>query len=198
MADTPYQSAAAIRAAVTDLEDEGLFPDALIQSLVAEFEEVAEEYRGVAFTTRSVTAEYHVCIGGPVRLYHPKLRSVSSVAVTYSPAGSATALVSSQYTVDNENGIVVYGFPSGATTAVSYVHGFDSPPNVIIRACRQYVRACAKSDVSGVSRDVVAQSSDGFYTRYSTPDRSMGRPTGYVEVDRLLNSAPQYRTPLVA
>ena len=40
---------------------------------------------------------------------------------------------------------------------------------------------------------VIGQSFEGTYTRFSTPDWNAGRPTGYLEVDRLLNSLPDYR-----
>jgi hypothetical protein len=80
-----------------------------------------------------------------------------------------------------------------ADVVVAYDHGYDQPPPLVLRACRQYVRSCALADLSGMPRDVIGQSIDGGYTRYSTPDKAAGRPTGYLEVDRLLNSLPDLR-----
>jgi hypothetical protein len=53
-------------------------------------------------------------------------------------------------------------------------------------------------DRSSVPRDIIATSADGMSTRYSTPDWGAGRATGYLEIDRLLNTLPDYRTPAIA
>lgn len=66
---------------------------------------------------------------------------------------------------------------------------------VLRSACTEYVAAVLTSRRSGTSRDVVAQSIDGSWTRYSTPDMAAGRPTGWTEVDRLLNTLADYRLP---
>lgn len=71
-------------------------------------------------------------------------------------------------------------------------------PETLKRACTTYVEAVANSTRSGTSRDVIAQSIDGSWTRYSTPDWTAGRPSGWTEVDRLLNSLPDYRLPGIA
>jgi hypothetical protein len=55
----------------------------------------------------------------------------------------------------------------------------------------------AFADRSGQSRDVIAQSFDGSMTRYSTPSLQGKRPTGFLEIDRLLNSAATYSFPSV-
>ena len=40
---------------------------------------------------------------------------------------------------------------------------------------------------------VSPEATDAGTTRYSTPDWNRGRPTGFLEVDRLLNSLPIFR-----
>lgn len=69
---------------------------------------------------------------------------------------------------------------------------------ILRAACAEYVSVVSTSRSSGTSRDVVAQSIDGSWTRYSTPDMAAGRPTGWTEVDRLLNSLADYRVPGIA
>jgi hypothetical protein len=92
----------------------------------------------------------------------------------------------------------VAGLPAETdAVSVTYSHGIDTPA-VAVRACAEYVRAVALAERSGTSRDVIAQSFDGGFTRYSTPDWSRGRPTGFLEVDRLLDTLPDYRVPGVA
>lgn len=63
----------------------------------------------------------------------------------------------------------------------------NEAPKAVQRACAEYVRASVLADRSGVPRDVIGQSFEGTYTRYSTPDKAAGRPTGYLDIDRLLN-----------
>ncbi len=75
---------------------------------------------------------------------------------------------------------------------------YMEPPETILDACAEYVAAVSRSRSAGSTRDVIAQTFDGGLTRYSTPDWGAGRPTGYLEVDRLLNSLPDYRLPGIA
>lgn len=131
----PYLSPDELRARSQRLASE---PDEVLERVVAEFEFVAEGYRGCQFTDRDQVA------------------------------GDYPGLI------------------------------YTTPPEVILRACAEYVLCVVTSQASGTSRDVIAQSMDGSWTRYSTPDWAAGRPTGWTEVDRLLNSMPDYRVPGVA
>lgn len=132
MAD-PYLTPAQVRERRPDQLDQAL--DDVIAQQVTAFEELAEAYRGVAFTDRGQDATSYP-------------------------------------------GLV-----------------YASPPETILDACAEYVVSVLRGRSSGTSRDVIAQTFDGGMTRYSTPDWGAGRPTGYLEVDRLLNSLPDYRVP---
>lgn len=191
-----YQTAAQIRSAVPVLADTTAFPDIKLTDLVGEFEEIAEEYRGVAFEPRTVTEVYRFDVSActdELQLRWPLLRSVTTVT------GDGVTITAANYELDKPVGVIWYatGFAARADIAVTYVHGYDAPPKGVIRACREYVRSCALSDKSSVPRDVIAQSFDGGYTRFSTPDWDAGRPTGWLEVDRLLNAQRNYRIPAV-
>lgn len=202
MTVAPYLTAAQVRASVPALNNVDQFSDTLINDLVSEFEAVAEDYRGAAFTPRTETETVTfgnglVPLGGlaTVVLKWPLVRTVTSVTA------DATVVPAASYSVDVRNGTLRWLSVSGASVnifgvgsvVVVYDHGYTTPPPIVLRACRQYVRACALSDTSGVPRDVIGQSIEGVYTRYSTPDKAAGRPTGWLEVDRLLNSLPDYR-----
>lgn len=62
----------------------------------------------------------------------------------------------------------------------------DPLPENLLRGCVEYVACVSSADESGTSRDIIAQSADGSWTRFSTPDPRNGRPTGWTEVDRLI------------
>lgn len=152
--------------------------DAEIDRLVSEFEAQAERFVGVPMVPRASVVRVAVpspvvslAVDGPVR-------SVTSVAVD-GVAVSGTHKFS---------GSVVY--PSVAVgpgvVTVSVQVGLDAPPEEVLHACAEYVGRVVAASGSGTSRDVLAQSFDGGTTRYSTPDWSAGRPTGFLEVDRLL------------
>lgn len=251
-------TAAALRARVPALEDDGKFSDAVVGDLVAEFEEIAESYVGVAFDLRYAVESVHLSRDvEAIPLRHPHVRSVTSVVV------DDTTLDSSGYELDAFAGAVVVALSKGALVTVTYAHGLGArtvtdgvttdtdatvtsataaftvadigetitgtgiadratiasvtsateielsavatatgtgitftiggPPTAVLRACREYVRSCALSDRSGVPRDVISQSAEGTYTRFSTPDWDAGRPTGWLEVDRLLNSLDNFQ-----
>lgn len=171
--------------------------DDAIAGYVAEFEAVAEAYRGVAFTPRDQTDTFAASPPtATLTLTRPKVRAVTSATL------NGAALQSTDYLVDRTAGLVLLGvpLPGGwplASIEVAYSHGFDAPPPTLLRACRQYVRAVALRDQQAVERDVVAQGFEGGgYTRYATPGPN--NPTGFIEVDRLLNSLPDYRVGAVA
>lgn len=205
MPASPYLTAAQIRAAVPTLSDQGKYPDAVLQDLVAEFEQVAEEYRGVAFTPRTAVETQTICSGATsIVLNWPRVRSVASLAVDSTTVSSSTYRVTEAGVLQSSTGFIVGGAFPEAQAVITYDHGYDvptstvAPGSVLLRACREYVRSCAVAGASNVPRDIIATSADGLTTRYSTPDKKAGRPTGYIEVDRLLNTLPDYRIPVFA
>lgn len=175
--------------------------DATLAAYIAEFEDVAEDYRGVAFTPRTATETVWPS-GRTWLLTKPRVRSITTVTI------GGTVVPSTAWIFDGLTGIIVVHVGTAAKlwpvaglpvpTVVTYEHGFDAPPPGLLRACRQYVRAVALRDQQAVERDVVTQGFEGGgYTRYSTPDPAAGRPTGFGEVDRLLSMLPDYRCPVV-
>lgn len=256
-----YLTAAQLRAAypnATGLTEDKV-GDAVLEDYIAEFAEIAEEYRGVAYEERHCTETILTRRAqDTIALKWSHIRTVTSVTV------DDTLLDSSSYEVDklvgaiiltttvpNVEVVVVYthglgsrqvtdgattstdktvtsatgafdtndigaaitgtGIPTGATivsinsttsveisdnataTATGLTLTIGAPPATLLRACREYVRSCALADRSNVPRDVIGQTFDGGYTRYSTPDKDAGRPTGYLDVDRLLNSLDDFR-----
>jgi hypothetical protein len=187
-----------IRELVEALNDDAKFPDEVLDGLVAEFTDVARDYRGQAFEATSETETTVLAESTTwLRLRWPLVTAVASVTVT-APAvgGTSTSLSASDYTVDAETGHLYYpaGFTAGSRVVVAYTHGEDGTTNApLVRACRLYVRSCALSDRTTVGRDVIATTVDGNIQRFSTPDANAGRPTGWLEVDRLLNSLPDRR-----
>jgi hypothetical protein len=186
----PYLTAAQVRSRIPQLASTTNYPTSELESLVTEFEEIAERYLGVAFLPRTVTDEKFVQPNNEIKLEHPRIRSVSAFSID-GVAGSLTDLKT-----DNEVGLISGPTWYGANVVlVTYTHGFTTPPEILLRACAEYCRAVAFADRSGQSRDVIAQSFDGSMTRYSTPSWQSKRPTGFLEIDRLLNSAVTYAPP---
>lgn len=191
-----YLTASQVRSRVPALTNSTTYPDSELENLVAEFTEIAERYRNVAFETRTVTGEVITYPNASTQLTHFPIQSITSASVD----GTAlTAAELAALTIDKPAGLVTGGpWVGSKQLTITYTHGIATPPETLLRACAEYVRSVAFSARSGQSRDVIAQSMDGSYTRYSTPDWSRGRPTGYLEVDRLLNSLTSYLTPGVA
>lgn len=197
MTTAPYLTAAQVRsraARFMDL-DATTYPDGDIEALVSEFEEIAEDYRGVAFVVRTTTEIITpTSPTSSLALAWPELGSVTSVTV------NGTVVSASLYRVDKPSGIISYNgtFSPQYPATVAYTHGLTAVPERLQRATARYVAHVLQAEGSGVSRDTLSSNFDGGTTRYSTPDKAAGRPTGWLEVDRLLNSLPDYRTPGVA
>lgn len=170
------------------------YTDEAVDELIAEFEEVAEDYLGFSCVPRTATEVVSVAsFSDRLVLARPKVRSVTSVTI------DGVALAAASYETDLAAGVIrrVSGgmFSPADPATVVYVHGLTEPPVRIKRACALYVASVAESEKSGTSRNVLSQGMDGGTTRYSTPDKRAGRPTGWLEVDRLLNSVPRLTMP---
>ncbi len=188
-----YLTPAQVRSRIPALSNQTTYTDTELTNLVAEFEDIAERYLQTAFQTRTATAEQTVRPNKWVQLANRPVVSVSAFSVD-GVAGLLTDL-----TTEKATGLIYGPAWYGADVlTVTYTYGIATPPEPLLRACAEYCRSVAFADRSGQSRDVIAQSFDGSMTRYSTPDWNRGRPTGFLEVDRLLNSFREYIAPGLA
>jgi hypothetical protein len=195
----PYTTPALVRAAYPAIADTTVYLDATLLSLIDEFEQIAEEYRGISYLVRSVTETVTV---PPGLIWTEMILDHAPVVAVTVFTFNGTAIT--RYSLDKRFGIIsnVYNLTGSITQSAdvvcTYTHGLVAPPTPVLRACMIYTRNGAKLDVAGTSRDVLSQAVDGATTRYSTPDWGAGRPTGYLEVDRLLNSVTDFRVPAIA
>lgn len=166
-----------------------------ITEMVSEVAEVASEYRGVAYETTTATEVHRVTSATTgLVLREPLAQAITSVTI------DGSTIDSSLYVLDSFEAILRYdsGFSPSFPVTVVYTHGLTAVPARLKRAIALYVQEVASLEQSGTGRNMLSQTFDGGSTRYSTPDMAAGRPTGWLEVDRLLNSLPDYRIPGVA
>lgn len=190
--------------AVPKLANRAEFPAYRLTQAITEFEDVADRYRGVAFVRRVSVDRYRLTWS---KDYVPFDRAeVRAIRRLEGPQGVLTPAGvlwdgAGYLTVNAALAGVPYPTVIGSDWDLKAVweHGLDyGVPETLRRACVEYVRSVVLPEQSGLTRDVIATSSDGFVTRYSTPSWGDGRPTGWIEVDRLLNQLPDYRTPAIA
>lgn len=194
MAD-PYYTPVEIRALVPPVRDEGKYSDALIEALVAEFEELAERARGVAYRHREATATLHPRGWCRLLLGHVVIEELTSVTVD--DVAWTTEQVDG-IEVDSAVGSISAHW-SGRTVVVEYVHGYEVPPAAILRACREFVRGRAIESQGNAPRNAISwQDDSGFSYRDGTADWSAGRYTGLRVVDDAINTVTDYRVPGVA
>lgn len=156
-----------------------------VEGQVRSFEEIAEDYRGVAYTPREVVETHHVVAADRVLLHHVRVREVVSVTLD----GSTVA--ASRWTLDAAAGVLRFNGQISGEVVVEYAHGYDEPPSWLLDACTEYVVAALTARASGQSRNTLSVADASGTTRYSTPNKAEGRPTGWLEVDRLLNTADE-------
>jgi hypothetical protein len=187
---TAYLDAAAAKA-----RDHRLVGDAddQIEARIAAFEPLAERYTGVAYTPRTATATLRGTSMRTLVLPHVEVSAVSAIAI------DGIAFTSGQLaevTIWTGDGFLErLSAWCGTKVTVTYTHGYATPPPTVLDACTEYVLSMLRARASGVSRNVLSESTEAGTTRYSTPDWNAGRPTGWLEVDRLLNSLENRRTP---
>lgn len=189
----PYLLPAAIRERIPDLT-EANFSDEDLAERVAEFEPIAERARGCAFTTRTATRTFQITGWRPSVILEPLIQSIDSLTVNGNDV-TATQRLNAEAGILSVDG----GFGCGELV-VEFTYGYETPPASVLRACRLYVWREAMADRnpnSGNTYQTTQTDVNGnlFTERQSTPDWSAGRFTGWMDVDKILNQLPDYRTP---
>ncbi len=191
MAD-PYYTVAEIRTLVRPLSDDGKYPDTLIEALIAEFEELAERARGVAYRHREATATL-LAPAGRTTLPHVMLVSVDSVTVD---GTEWTTEQVEEITVIGALGVIEAHWTGGLVVDVAYTHGYETPGPSILRGCREFVRARAIETQGNAPRNTSGYSDDsGREYRFERADWNAGKYTGLTVVDDAINTATDHRVP---
>lgn len=163
-----------------------------VAAIRQEFEDIAERWTGQAWVPR-YAREVHPYIVPPLA----GLRTTNQILLENRLPRAIVGAVD-----DLDAVVITTGWllePSGLVTEVNltsdttirYLHGADAPPSSLVEACKDYVRSKALERFGGnrIGRDVLSVSDgSGASTRYSTPDWAAGRPTGLLDVDRVLLS----------
>jgi NaMN:DMB phosphoribosyltransferase len=191
-----YLSADEIRTLVArtaTVDPFGEYTDEDLDKLAGEFKGTVERYLGCA--QEPTTTTEIVDLTAPAKeivLAWPKIRSITSVTV------AGVTLAATAYRPRLASGLLVRVggcWDHEHPPTVVYVHGADAPSEGLERACALYVASVAVAEQSGTSRDIITQGIDGGTTRYSTPNFDEGRPTGWLEVDRLINAEAGFKIP---
>lgn len=121
--------------------------------------------------------------------------AVLSAAATKSDTGVVLVVgdLLEPTSIDNRTGRVVWPVAGDLTVAVR--HGQTPTPVVLLDAATEYVNQVVKYRASGMSRDTAPISGDAGYYTPPVPNWPAGQYTGWREVDRLINSAPDFRIP---
>lgn len=182
-----YLPTVAIRA-LPNLSDATKFTEAELRDARTWFEEVFEDYTGVAWVRRFAR---HTLDGtGTATLLLPDMhpRTIRSVR-TYTAAATYTA-----FTADELAGLVVEGsgllrrwsgtFPRGhRNIVVEYEHGLDRPPADVVEAAKVAIRDHLLGTNVGNRQYAVA--TEAGVVRTSVPGE--GRPFGIPDVDAVAN-----------
>ena len=190
----PYLTAADLTGSGGVLDNTTDFPEATLTALVAEFEELAERYRGRAYRPRSVV----VTVPGTTS---------NTLLLDYIDVSAVTAATIDGDAIDEE---AVTVWPDGrlvrsagwgtceSQVVVTITHGADEPPPAVLRACREFVRAKATAARGNLPRDVPRQltgNDAGYIAPIPPANWTGGAPTGIKVVDDALNSVPDARIP---
>jgi hypothetical protein len=191
MAD-PYYTVAEIRTLVRPLSDDGKYPDTLIEALIAEFEELAERARGVAYRHREATT---TLLAPACRTTLPHVMLVSVDSVTVDGTEWTTEQVE-EITVIGALGVIEAHWTGGLVVDVAYTHGYETPGPSILRGCREFVRARAIETQGNAPRNTSGYSDDsGREYRFERADWNAGKYTGLTVVDDAINTATDHRVP---
>lgn len=174
---------------------------AVIARYVDEFTGIAQDYTGKIYGSRTVTeaVTLEFSYGRFVTSDGRRDVGLHAFGQLANENPSAVSAVDSdnnsvQVRVDSTGVLTAWGIPNpqagtDPVLTVTYTYGSTAtPPEALLHACAEYVRAC-KVQASG-SQPETAQSYsvDNYTYRQTTPDWEGGKPTGFRTVDKLLNS----------
>lgn len=133
--------------------------------------------------------------GATVASHASSTAAALSVAATVTATGSVLTIGEEVDPIDADLEAEVgrARMPYVGSLTVSRRHGMLSPPDELLDATTEYVLAMSRYRASGVSRDTISTVSEAGTTRNTMPDWWKGRPTGFTEVDRLLNTLSDLR-----
>lgn len=176
-----YPTAAQAKERLTALAE---WSDTDVTAKVAEWAQIVVDYCGIAGETTAFT--YTVT---PDRwateliLPHQRILTVTSITT------DGDAVDAASYTVRKREGIIFR--PGGWVAMVDHVvvgtYGYSTTPGPLYQGACEYALATLRQNASGTSREIASQSVDGGWVNFRTPDWEGGRPTGWIEADRLLN-----------
>lgn len=164
-------------------------PVAQLRKYRTEIEDKCEEARGTAYVPR-VAVETFTC--GPVRLSRRNVQRILSVTV------DGVSRTAADYTADRVTRNVTTangGIWFTDTVTIAYVHGHPQPPQALVEAEREFIRAKVTIDSSDANRNptsVTNLATQEIY-RFGTADPKYGRWTGLESVDSRINSVPDER-----
>lgn len=184
-----YVSLTTLRA-LPNLSDTAKFTDAELTAAISWFEVTFEDYTGVAWETRTVTAERHYDPGTEVLLNKWPARTISAVRA-FSTATTSTPYTAAELAdlrLDPTGPIsrtTLGSFQSAfGLIEVDYTHGYTTTaPTDIVEAAKVAIRDRLLTDNTG--NRVYAVSTDAGIIRQSTPGPRT--PFGIPSVDEVAN-----------
>ena len=166
------------------LDNTTRFPDALLVSLVARFEALAERYRGRAYRVRTATVVVDGTTGTTLWLDYRDLVAVSDANVNGDTIDETAITVWA-------DGRLVRTAGWGAAdqqVSVTFTYGLTEPPECVLSACREFVRRKAIESKGDQPRGPIGDPNVATFGRPAA-DWWGRKPTGIPEVDDALNEA---------
>lgn len=170
------------------------YPDSLLTDLEEEFRTKLERFRGVAYSSTSSVEFHEIAQGAREVLTGRRLvTSVTSLVI------DGTAYTGGFKASGQRIGLLKALEPLPAGEGVlTIVHGFASTPAAVKRACGLYVwrEASAAANPNTGNSYLTTNAELGIVERSSTADWEGDRPTGWLDVDRIVTGLEDFRSDL--
>lgn len=186
-----YLTPAQIRDRHPDLPS-SKYSDQLLTDLEEEFRTKLERFRGVAYSP-TTSVEHHTIRCGARKILTGRrlVTSVTSLVIDgtaytggFKSAGLAAGLLEAREPLPGGEGVL------------TIVHGFASTPAAVKRACGLYVWREAKAQANpNTGNSYLTTNPDlGIVERSSTASWTGDRPTGWLDVDRIVIGLEDFRS----
>jgi hypothetical protein len=155
------------------------------------FSDLADRVTGVAWVPRWWTESFEHRGGNIIVPAWPKVRRLISVTV------DGTAQTLTDWRFDADGGVIIApaGIGCDITVTLVYEHGYDGPPEPLVKAALRAAEWSLLGDTSNVSPRTMSFSNDAGSFRYAVASEKY--PTGLPEVDAVL-ATYDHRLPGIA
>lgn len=169
------------------MDDETVYPTAHLLEELDAVEALVEDWCQVAFVRRYARDEFEGRDNDRWTLRNRPVRAVLAVTV------DGVSQTTSEFDLHEPTGEIIWNDSTfdapdgtGVNVSVAYEYGYDAPPPDLATEVKRYVVDRVQRRLVDAPTNAISETQDGRTIRFSTANPRMGRATGHIDLDAVL------------